>query len=313
MDWLLDEDEPLIEAFNSTPWKVAIVDDDPEIHKITKLTLRDFEFEDRHLRFLHAYSGQEAMTLFNEHSDIAIVLLDVVMESDQAGLEVIRFIREELNNHYTRVILRTGQSGGTLENEIIREFDIDGFRAKTDLTKQNLSQLFYTNLRSYRDINNLQRYRKGLKAVIESMSNLAKIDQVKDFAGALMQQLSTVLNSAETEFIMQDSEAFTLAKHKANRWHIMVNEEQTELLAHGERSDNNQDFVEIAERALAQKKSLFEPPLYAHYYQSSKNLESVFILRNSQLLSDFNQHLLQLFSQNAVVMLEHLFDRQTTN
>ena len=310
MDWLFDDGEPLVEAFNTTPWKVAIVDDDLEVHKITKLTLRDFEFEDRHLKFLPAFSGQEAMELFSQHNDIAIVLLDVVMENEKSGLEVIRFIREELNNHYTRIILRTGQAGSTLEDEIIREFDIDGYRSKTDLTKQSLNQLFYTNLRSYRDVNNLQRYRKGLKAVIESMSTLAKIDQVNDFAGALMQQLSTVLNSAETEFIMQDSEAFTLAKHKANRWHIMVNEEQTELLAHGERSDNNRDFVEIAERALAEKKSLFEPPLYAHYYHSNKNLESVFILRNSQLLSDFNQHLLQLFSQNAVIMLEHLFDRQ---
>lgn len=312
MDWLLD-DEPMIEAFNSTPWKIAVVDDDPEIHKITNLTLKDFEFEDRHLRMLQAYSGQEAKELFRQHNDIAIVLLDVIMESEESGLEVIKFIREELGNHYTRIILRTGQSGSFLEDDVIREYDIDGFRAKTDLTKQNLTQLFYTNLRSYRDINNLQRYRKGQKALIASMSSLAQIDRVNDFAGALMQQLSTVLNSNETEFIMQDSEAFALAKHKANRWHIMVNEEQTELLAHGERSDNNRDFVEIAERALSTKQSLFEPPLYAHYYKSDKNLESVFILRNSQLLSDFNQHLLQLFSKNAVIMLEHLFDRQEPN
>jgi len=310
MDWLLDDDEPLVETYQRTPWKIAIVDDDDEVHKITKLSLKDFEFEGRRIEFIDAYSGKEARELFQQHDDIALVLLDVVMEDEHSGLDVVKFVREELNNHYTRVVLRTGQPGSAPEEDVIREYDIDGYKAKTEFTRHNLNLLFYTNLRSYRDITNIQRYQKGLKAVIDAMVNLAEVEKVSDFAAALMQQLAIVLNSSHTEFIMQDSEAFTLAKNQANRWHMMVNEQGTELLENGQRSDNNQDFVDIAERALSNKESILEPPLYAHYYCSKKGLESVFILRNSQLLSDFNQHLLQIFSQNAVLTLEHLFDRQ---
>ena len=309
MDWLL-EDGPMMDSCHGKPWKVAIIDDDAEIHKVTKLTLRTFEFEDRRLEFLEAHSGIEAMELLQKHDDIAIILLDVIMENVHTGLELVRFLREELHNHYTRVILRTGQPGTNPEASVIRDYDIDGYWVKTEITSTNLKQLVYTNLRSYRDIISIQRYRKGLTAIIEAMANLAEVDQVGEFASALLQQLAVVLNSSKTEFIMQDSEAFALAKQDAKRWHIMVNEEGVELLERGETSENNEDFVDIAERSLIAKQSLLEPPLYAHYFRSKKGVESVFVLRNSQRLSDFNQDLLQLFSQSAVLMLEHIFERQ---
>lgn len=312
MDWLLD-DEPLEQKYQATPWKVAIVDDDEEVHKVTKLTLKGFEFEDRQVEFLHAYSGIEARKLFKQHDDIALVLLDVVMEDEHAGLEVVKFIRNELHNHFSRIVLRTGQPGSAPEEQVIREYDIDDYKSKTEFTKRNLNLLFYTNLRAYRDIHNIQRYQKGLKAVIDAMVNLAETEKVSDFAAALMQQLAIVLNSSRTEFIMQDSEAFTLTNDGDNRWHIMVNDQGTEVLGQGTCTKQNESFVKIANQALEQKQSMFEPPLYAHYYLSKSGIESVFILRNSQLLSDFNQQLLQIFSQNAVLTLEHLFKSQSSH
>lgn len=310
MDWLLD-DEPTEQKYQASPWRVAIVDDDEEVHKVTELSLKGFEFENRQVEFLHAYSGAEARELFSQHNDIALVLLDVVMEDEHAGLEVVKFIRNQLNNHFTRIVLRTGQPGSAPEDQVIREYDIDDYKSKTEFTRKNLNLMFYTNLRAYRDINNIQRYQKGLQAVIDAMVNLAELDQVTDFAAALMQQLAIVLNSNRTEFIMQDSEAFALTNDGSNRWHIMANEQGTEVLDKGTCSKQNESFVQIANRALEAKQSLFEPPLYAHYYFSKSGIESVFILRNSQLLSDFNQQLLQIFSQNAVLTLEHLFKRQS--
>lgn len=309
MDWLLD-DEPIVETFHRTPWKIAIIDDDLDVHKVTQLILKEFQFEQRQLKLIHAYSAAQAKELFAQHDDIAIALLDVVMEDEHAGLGVVKYIREQLDNHYTRIILRTGQPGSVPEDKVIQDYDIDGYKSKTELTRSCLNHTLYTNLRAYRDITNIQRYQKGLTAIIDAMSKLAEVDDIDGFAAALMQQLAGVLNSSRTEFIMQDSEAFTVAKDETKRWHIMVNELETQLSQDHEITDSNQDFVTIAERALTAKSSLLEPPLYAHYYCSKKGLESVFILRNSQLLSDFNQQLLQLFSQNAVLMLEHIFNRQ---
>ena len=77
---------------------MLIVDDEPEVHAVTKLALSDFHFNGRGLEFVSAYSGEEA-TVFNKHQDIAVVLLDVVMEHDDSGLQVAEYIRDNLNNH----------------------------------------------------------------------------------------------------------------------------------------------------------------------------------------------------------------------
>ena len=95
-------------AGNNGVWKVLVVDDEEEVHAVTKLVLADFSYENKGLLFLHAYSGKEARALIAEHPDTAIIFLDVVMEKNDAGLEVVRYIREELKNSFVRIILRTG-------------------------------------------------------------------------------------------------------------------------------------------------------------------------------------------------------------
>jgi CheY-like chemotaxis protein len=88
------------------PWKVLLVDDEPDIHNITKLTLNRFRLEGRALSFLHAYSGAEAKEILARESDIALVFLDVVMEREDSGLEVARWMRQELGNGLTRIASR---------------------------------------------------------------------------------------------------------------------------------------------------------------------------------------------------------------
>ncbi len=40
-------------------WKVLIVDDDSEVHIVTKMVLSRVTFEDKKIRFFGAYSGAE--------------------------------------------------------------------------------------------------------------------------------------------------------------------------------------------------------------------------------------------------------------
>ena len=94
-----------------TPWKVILVDDDEEVHAVTKLVLSSFEWDGRSLEFLSAYSAAQAEKIFQEHDDIAIALIDVVMETDDAGLRLIKNVRNKLKNNTTRIVLRTGQPG----------------------------------------------------------------------------------------------------------------------------------------------------------------------------------------------------------
>ena len=138
------------------PWKILIVDDEKDIHDVTTLTLKRLKYEDRGLKFIHAYSALEAREKLIEHKDIAVALLDVVMEHDTAGLDLVRSIREEYHNDVVRIVLRTGNPGLAPEEEVTLKYDINDYRGKTELTAQNLRSAIITSLRSYKAINTIK-------------------------------------------------------------------------------------------------------------------------------------------------------------
>jgi CheY-like chemotaxis protein len=120
-------------------WRVLIVDDEPDVHRMTKVVLRTYNFDGRELELHSAYSGEEAMKMIREQPDFSVVLLDVVMETDDAGLRVAKYIREELDNQTIQIILRTGQPGMAPEEEVMVKFEINDYKAKTELTSKKLS------------------------------------------------------------------------------------------------------------------------------------------------------------------------------
>jgi CheY-like chemotaxis protein len=125
---------------DGTPgWRVLIVDDEREVHSATRFALKDLIVAARPLEFLHAYSASEARALMASTPGIAVVLLDVVMERGNAGLELVRAIREELGLADTRIILRTGQPGYAPELEVIRDYDINDYKTKAEMTHTRLA------------------------------------------------------------------------------------------------------------------------------------------------------------------------------
>ena len=174
MDDFLFSDEALDEVNEVVQgsWKVIVVDDEPEVHAVTKLALSDFEFQDKRLEFISAYSGEEAKQVIQEHPDAAIVLLDVVMETDDAGLKVAKFIRETAKNNHIRIILRTGQPGQAPERQVIVNYDINDYKSKTELTAQKLFTVVMSSLRSYRDILSIEQSRQGLEKIIKASRDI---------------------------------------------------------------------------------------------------------------------------------------------
>ncbi|AFZ17753.1 family 3 adenylate cyclase [Allocoleopsis franciscana PCC 7113] len=149
-------------------WKILIVDDEAEIHHITKLVLSEFIFDGIPLRFISAYSGEEAKTLIETHPDTALILLDVVMESDDAGLEVVKYIRDVLGNSLVRIILRTGQPGQAPEDVVIIHYDINDYKTKTELTTRKLFTTIVTALRAFRALNRLEESRRQLAKIAQA-------------------------------------------------------------------------------------------------------------------------------------------------
>ncbi len=137
------------EELPAESWKILIVDDESEVHTATSIALNNFIFEEKSLGFLNAYSASQAQKIIQENSDIAIILLDVIMETDNAGLEFVKYVREVLDNQLVRIILRTGQPGHVPEKEIIFNYDINDYKTKTELTSQKLYTTILTALRSY--------------------------------------------------------------------------------------------------------------------------------------------------------------------
>ena len=153
-DFVIQEDEsPLQEKteVQEAPWKVMIVDDERDIHMLTRMVFRRVEFEGRPLNFLSAYSGEECERLLLDNPDTAMILLDVVMESHDAGFQTVRRIRDHLNNNQVRIVLRTGQPGMAPEESVILEYDINDYVSKTEPFNRLLTSVI-TGLRTYRDL-----------------------------------------------------------------------------------------------------------------------------------------------------------------
>ena len=148
-----DEEESPAEAADRTPpWTILVVDDDPEIHAMTGFILSDFKYRDRPLRMLHALSAREAETVLRENANIAVILLDVVMETDDAGLRLAKSIRDDHGNSMVRIILRTGQPGMAPERLVLLEYDINDYKSKTELTADRMFTTVIAALRSFETI-----------------------------------------------------------------------------------------------------------------------------------------------------------------
>lgn len=137
-------------------WCVLMVDDDAAVHTVTRLALRGYEYKGRSLEFISAFSGREGRQVFADRNDIAVALVDVVMERDEAGLELVDYVRHTLDNHCTRLVLRTGQPGTLSRQSVARDHEIDDYREKTDLSIQKLRALLDSQLSAYQGAQTLQ-------------------------------------------------------------------------------------------------------------------------------------------------------------
>ena len=153
-------------------WRVLIVDDEEDIHGLTQLSLAQFHFDGRGVEFLHAYSAAEAKEILTHEGDIALALIDVVMETETAGLELVDYIRTVLKLCKMRLIVRTGQPGVAPEQYVIDNFDIDDYKDKTELTTGKLYTSTRSAIKAYRDLSVIEATRTGLEHILDVTPHL---------------------------------------------------------------------------------------------------------------------------------------------
>jgi response regulator RpfG family c-di-GMP phosphodiesterase len=311
MDDFVFADEQVSEnEENTNPcWKLLIVDDEKEVHAVTKLALRDFEFLGRNIEFISAYSGIEAQKILDNDRDIAVILLDVVMETDDAGLKVARYVREVTKNHMVRIVLRTGQPGQTPERDVIVTYDINDYKSKTELTSQRLFTTIVASFRSYRDLVSIESNRLGLERVISASSDLFSTHSMGPFVHGLLMQLNAVFNHAQNAFELSSF----VAEHHASP---ACEKSLTVVAAQGDFSGQEGELVaEVLPSSLknvyleAQKNNqLIFGEGYILYYSSDPEQIStlVFICGIPADISEHDHHLIELFSRNVQIAYDNI-------
>jgi PleD family two-component response regulator len=178
------------------PWRILIVDDDEDVHRASRFALGDLHILGRPLEFLEARSARAAREILESERDIACILLDVVMETERAGLDLVEFVRRELGNSSIQIVLRTGQPGYAPELSVIRDYDINDYRSKSELTHTRLVTTLTAALRTYDQITTIEHSQHGLESLVRGAAELVNKHDLKDFCYSVLAQVEMLLDQA---------------------------------------------------------------------------------------------------------------------
>ena len=285
-------------------WRILIIDDDESVHQVTKLVLGNVEIEGRALEIVSVFSSKEAQEMLLKDDDFCMAFVDVVMETDDAGLKLVEWIRRDLKNQAIRLILRTGQAGSAPESTVIKEFDINDYKEKTDFTANKMITTVYASVRGYRDIMTIQRSLDAFKLLISATSDLLRISQIKAFGSAALQHLLTLMEL--------DSSALYIARSQTD-----YDEESTNsIIACTGKYVSESDDLESSKvsglikkmimQAFENKRHYFSKDAFVGYYETDSNSASVLYIEFEDDSEHFKSNLAELYATNVVLILETL-------
>ncbi len=291
-------------ASQRKPWCILLVDDDAEVHAVTRLALKGFEFQGSELELLSANSGQAGRAVFESRDDIALAIVDVVMETDHAGLDLVHYVRNTLENHRTRLVMRTGQPGQAPEDRVIRDYDIDDYKEKTDLTIQKLRTLLYSKLRAYRDLCIIEYQRDGLARVLGATAMVQTAESLTVFASAVLDQLTSLLH-------LDKSALYCIILPNAEN-----GENETKTIA------ATGDFVQysttpactnlpeiVSQRfreVFAKKAGQHFDDAYVLYTAAKNGGGNLLYLKHAMELGKLDQQLLEIYTQSVAITFENI-------
>jgi putative nucleotidyltransferase with HDIG domain len=284
-------------------WKVLIVDDEPEVHQVTRLVLGAFRFEGRPLQFISAHSAAEACDAMRREPDVAVILLDVVMETEQAGLDVVRCVRDELGNRTVRIVLRTGQPGQAPEHEVISTYDINDYKEKTELTAQRLSTTLFAALRGYRDLMTIEASKQGLERVLRASADVFSQRDGRGFAASVLEQLPRLAPETGATLLCR-------VEHGAGsqyRYPItLASPGYADQVGLSAESVLPLPRMESLHRALRKRRHVFADDHYVLHFIDSEERESLLYVGATPMLGEVDRKLMEVFSANVQIAFENL-------
>ncbi|OQA33021.1 MAG: Phytochrome-like protein cph2 [Betaproteobacteria bacterium ADurb.Bin341] len=285
-------------ASDAPPWRILIVDDDKDVHKATEYTLQGVAILDRPLQFLHAYSSAEAIGLLMRETNIAVILLDVVMESENAGLAAVDVIRGELGLTNPRIVLRTGQPGYAPEIETIRRYDINDYKTKNELTRVKLYTTLTAAIRSYDQLCRLEAGRRGLEHIIAASNQFISETGVREFSSGVIRQIAAFIGVEPEGLVCAQSEE----GDKPEDCVVIAATGQFSLF-------NGKKLLEIGDRRImdtllqcfSKKKNLIEEKDIALFFPGRNAHNFAAFINSRQPPRDVDQRLLEVFCANVSI------------
>jgi signal transduction histidine kinase/CheY-like chemotaxis protein len=294
---LIEDDEPETDVQHGTPWKVAVIDDDPAVHDGTRYALYDYVLNGQKLDILSAYSADEGRHLLRNHPDIAVVLLDVVMETESAGLDLVGFIRDELKNETVRIILRTGQPGQAPERRVINDY-----KAKTELTADRLFTAMTAALRSYQQIQRMVETRRGLEIIIDAAAKLFDFRSMQQLAEGVLTQIASLLNIDCAGILVLRDEG-----RNGEGFSVLAGSGCYSQFTGVNKDDMLEDKLrDVVREAFIRRQHEFLHDRSVLYMQTGSGREVVALLEASRDLSETDRTLVEVFCSRLSVAFDNV-------
>jgi signal transduction histidine kinase/CheY-like chemotaxis protein len=283
-------------------WKIAVIDDEPAVHDGTRFALSDYRLNGQGLEILSAYSAAEGRELMRAHPDVAVVLLDVIMESDTAGLGLVEFIRKELKNETVRIILRTGQPGQAPERRVIVDYDINDYKAKTELTADKLFTALTAALRSHQQLQRMVETRRGLEIIIEAASALFDFKSMQRLAEGVLTQIASLLNvDCAGILVLRESqnahETFSVLAG-SGCYSRFIGSDVSHIL--------EQDLRQLVEEAFSRRHHEFSSRRSVLYIKTLSGREVVVVLEAPRHLSNTDRALVEIFCSRLSIAFDNV-------
>lgn len=297
IDFLTDEAPPAESSGNDEVWKLLIVDDDEEVHEATLFALQGTRLCGRRLQLIRASSAAEAAAIMECETEIAVLLLDVVMESPDAGLQLVKHIRQDLQRTEVRIVLRTGQPGQAPELEVIRDYDINDYKTKAELTHTRLITTLIAAIRSYEQLQALSDNQRGLEMVVSGATELMQAGTLAAFAKQALVQITALLRLPGDGLVCAEK-AVQLAAATSEDVYIVA---ATGNLAgySGQRLDHlgDPDVAAILKDCINRRHHSFGARHIALYLRE-RNQEAVLFVRSNKVLTTVDRQLAEVFAAN---------------
>jgi CheY-like chemotaxis protein len=161
---------------------VVLVDDEPDVLEVSRLAMRHFKVYGLPIRLHTATSKAQAIEVLNsltlgrpDISMASVALIDVVMETDHAGLELCDHIREVMKNRTMQICVRTGQPGIAPERAVLDRYDIQGYLSKAEATEDKLYTVVKAGIRQASFIGQSHALQDLLRYLIPSATSKSAI------------------------------------------------------------------------------------------------------------------------------------------